>query len=155
VDLLIAWKQQAAFDLTDELGVGQPEPVACGRTVQVGVLLAWNARHLLRSFLVALLRLAAEDAVLLPIQALHAAKLEGAGAAPRLCDGPFGLYAAIDQAVEALHALHPAELNELHLTLIARLEADRGACWDVQAHAKRPRPVEVERTINLEEVKVR
>src|SRR5215471_5151689 len=49
VDLLIAWKQQAAFDLTDELGVGQPEPVARGRTVQVGVLLAWNVCHSFRS----------------------------------------------------------------------------------------------------------
>ena len=63
--------------------------------------------------------------------------------------------AAVDQVVEADHSPASAELDEADVALVACFEPDRLAGGDVEAHAERRGAVELEDTVDLEEVEMR
>src|SRR5262245_37067016 len=62
---------------------------------------------------------------------------------------------AVDPAVEANDAARPGIDNEPHLPALSRLEAHRGAGWDVEAIAARLLAIESKRRVGLIEVIMR
>ena len=54
-----------------------------------------------------------------------------------------------------MHLARAAERDEVDLALVAGLEADGGAGRDVEVHPERPRAIEAQRGVDLEEVEVR
>src|SRR6185437_2515506 len=109
-------------------------------------------RHMLTLIL---LGLAVDDACFLLIQPFHTLEFKSAGALECLLDGPSRSQPAIHEIIESDHALLPAELDEVHLPLVAGLDPYRQAAGDVEMHAHSLRPIEVERAVDFEEVVVR
>src|SRR5262249_9209132 len=62
---------------------------------------------------------------------------------------------ALGPLVQAVHLTLAAELDQLDLELVARLEADSGAGRNVEAHSEGLCAVELELLVHLEEVVVR
>ena len=131
-DALVAGNQIVALDLRPELRVAQPDPVADRRPEQLDVLLPRHPPgHCVRP----------------PV-----------AACPRALErrGQLRLRRpALGQAVQPVHPPLAAEGDEVDLALVARLEADGGACRNVEPHAEGLRTGEVELRVDLEEVEVR
>src|SRR5262249_60590777 len=68
---------------------------------------------------------------------------------------PVGARLALGQLVQAVHLTLAAELDQLDLELVARLEADSGAGRNVEAHSEGLCAVELELLVHLEAVVVR
>ncbi len=129
---LVAGHGEVAFDLDEEVGVGEAHPVARGRPVEVGVLAARHPE--------------AHRGVLPESTGLRASQ----GRRLRLLAG-----GAVREPVQAVDQTRAPDRHERHLLLVARLETHGGARRHVEAHAEGGRAVEAQRPVDLEEMEVR
>ncbi len=112
---LVAVDGEVLLDFDDQFGIGQPDAIALGGAVKVGVGAARNSTLMLR---------------------LRTVRIER----------------SIHLAVVAVYRAHAAERHQRDFFFLAGLKADRRARGNIQTHAVRGAPIEIQRAVDFEEV---
>ena len=139
---LVAVHGRITLDLNDDLGVGEPDAVAGGRSIVRGVC-ATVQSHAGGWWLVDLLRPCLRRCG------------EGAHGVQRLLPRDVVVEWAVHETIQTDHFPAPPEGDEFHGAAVSGLEADGRACRNIQAHAVGRLALEDQIPVHLEEMAVR